>query len=35
VLGAILSGGLMGVLGGIFPAVRAARVSPVAAMRGE
>ena len=30
---AVLSGGVMGVLGGLFPAVRAARVSPVAAMR--
>jgi putative ABC transport system permease protein len=35
VLGAIVSGGLMGVLGGLLPAVRAARTSPVAAMRGE
>jgi len=33
VLSAVLSGGVMGVLGGLFPAVRAARVSPVAAMR--
>jgi putative ABC transport system permease protein len=35
VLGAIVSGGLMGVFGGLLPAVRAARISPVAAMRGE
>jgi putative ABC transport system permease protein len=34
VIGAVLSGGVMGILGGLFPAVRAARVSPVAAMRG-
>jgi putative ABC transport system permease protein len=33
VAGAVLSGGVMGILGGLFPAVRAARVSPVAAMR--
>ena len=33
VVTAVLSGGVMGVLGGLFPAVRAARVSPVAAMR--
>jgi putative ABC transport system permease protein len=33
VVGAVLAGGLMGVLGGLLPAVRAARVSPVAAMR--
>jgi putative ABC transport system permease protein len=30
---ALLSGGLMGIVGGLLPAVRAARVSPVAAMR--
>jgi putative ABC transport system permease protein len=33
--GAILAGGAMGVFGGLMPAVRAARVSPIAAMRGE
>ena len=33
VLGSILGGGLMGVIGGMLPAIRAARVSPVAAMR--
>ena len=33
VLGAMLAGGMMGVLGGLLPAVRAARVSPIAAMR--
>jgi putative ABC transport system permease protein len=32
-LSALLSGGLMGIVGGLLPAVRAARVSPVAAMR--
>jgi putative ABC transport system permease protein len=30
---AVLTGGLMGVLGGLFPAFRASRVSPVEAMR--
>jgi putative ABC transport system permease protein len=35
VLGAVVGGGLMGVFGGLLPAVRAARISPVAAMRGE
>jgi ABC-type antimicrobial peptide transport system permease subunit len=35
VLGAVLGGGLMGVFGGLLPAIRAARLSPVAAMRGE
>ena len=35
VLGSVLCGGLMGVFGGLLPAVRAARVSPIAAMRGE
>ena len=35
VAGAILAGGAMGVFGGLMPAVRAARVSPIAAMRGE
>ncbi len=29
----VLFGGLMGILGGFFPAVRAARISPVAALR--
>lgn len=33
VLMAILGGGAMGILGGMFPAFRAARTSPVAAMR--
>jgi putative ABC transport system permease protein len=33
VLGSVLAGGVMGILGGLFPAVRASRVSPVAAMR--
>ncbi len=32
-LGSMVMGGMMGVLGGFFPAVRAARTSPVAAMR--
>ena len=31
---AMLLGGIMGVIGGFLPAIRAARVSPVAAMRG-
>jgi putative ABC transport system permease protein len=35
VLFAVMCGGLMGVFGGLLPAVRAARISPVAAMRGE
>ena len=30
----VLAGGIMGLLGGFFPAVRAARMSPVEAMRG-
>ena len=34
-VGAVICGGLMGVFGGLLPAVRAARVSPIAAMRGE
>lgn len=33
IVSSILIGGLMGVLGGLFPAVRAARVSPIEAMR--
>jgi putative ABC transport system permease protein len=33
VLMSILGGGLMGILGGMLPAIRAARTSPVAAMR--
>lgn len=33
ILGAVVGGGIMGVLGGLLPAVRAARVSPIAAMR--
>jgi putative ABC transport system permease protein len=33
-VGAIFAGGLMGVVGGFFPALRAASVSPVEAMRG-
>jgi putative ABC transport system permease protein len=32
-LGSIAAGGVMGVLGGFFPAVRAARLSPIEAMR--
>lgn len=32
---AILFGGVMGIIGGFFPAVRAARVPPIAAMRGS
>jgi putative ABC transport system permease protein len=31
---ALISGALMGVLGGFFPALRAARISPIEAMRG-
>jgi putative ABC transport system permease protein len=31
---ALIFGGIMGVVGGFFPAVRAARVPPIAAMRG-
>ena len=33
VLGSLLAGGMMGVLGGLLPALRAARTSPVEAMR--
>jgi putative ABC transport system permease protein len=35
VVSAILIGGVMGIFGGLLPAVRAARISPIAAMRGE
>jgi putative ABC transport system permease protein len=31
---AVVFGGIMGVIGGFFPAVRAARVPAIAAMRG-
>lgn len=31
---AVIFGGIMGIIGGFFPAVRAARVPPIAAMRG-
>jgi putative ABC transport system permease protein len=34
VLGSIAAGGVMGILGGFFPAIRAARLSPIEAMRG-
>ncbi len=34
IFGSIAAGGVMGVLGGFFPAVRAARLSPIEAMRG-
>lgn len=33
-LTAVIFGGIMGIIGGFFPAVRAARVPPIAAMRG-
>jgi putative ABC transport system permease protein len=33
IVGSIVAGGVMGVLGGFFPAVRAARLSPIVAMR--
>jgi putative ABC transport system permease protein len=33
-LKALLVGAIMGVIGGAFPAIRAARISPVQAMRG-
>ena len=33
IIGAVIGGGIMGILGGLLPAVRAARVSPIAAMR--
>lgn len=32
-LGSVLAGGIMGIVGGLLPAIRAARVSPIAAMR--
>ncbi|HTV18836.1 MAG TPA: ABC transporter permease [Polyangiaceae bacterium] len=34
VLGSIAAGGIMGILGGFFPAVAASRLSPIEAMRG-
>jgi len=34
ILGSIVAGGVMGVLGGFFPAVAASRLSPIEAMRG-
>jgi putative ABC transport system permease protein len=34
VIGSIAAGGVMGILGGFFPAVRASRLSPIEAMRG-
>lgn len=33
-IGALIAGGFMGFLGGLFPAIRAARLSPIEAMRG-
>jgi putative ABC transport system permease protein len=33
ILGSIAAGGVMGILGGLFPAIRAARLSPIEAMR--
>jgi putative ABC transport system permease protein len=33
IIGSIAAGGVMGILGGFFPAVRAARLSPIVAMR--
>jgi putative ABC transport system permease protein len=33
ILGSVAAGGIMGVLGGFFPAIRAARLSPIEAMR--
>jgi putative ABC transport system permease protein len=34
ILGSIFAGGIMGILGGFFPAVAASRLSPIEAMRG-
>jgi putative ABC transport system permease protein len=34
VFGSIAAGGMMGVIGGFFPAVAASRLSPIEAMRG-
>jgi putative ABC transport system permease protein len=34
ILGSIVAGGMMGILGGFFPAVAASRLSPIEAMRG-
>jgi putative ABC transport system permease protein len=34
IIGALLAGAMMGILGGFFPALKAARVSPIEAMRG-
>jgi putative ABC transport system permease protein len=34
IVGSAAAGGLMGILGGFFPAIRAARTSPIEAMRG-
>jgi putative ABC transport system permease protein len=34
IIGSVIAGAMMGILGGFFPAVRAARTSPIAAMRG-
>jgi putative ABC transport system permease protein len=34
ILGSIVAGGVMGILGGFFPAVAASRLSPIEAMRG-
>jgi putative ABC transport system permease protein len=34
IIGSIVAGGVMGILGGFFPAVRASRLSPIEAMRG-
>jgi ABC-type antimicrobial peptide transport system permease subunit len=33
ILSALLTGGLMGIIGGFLPAIRAARTSPLVAMR--
>jgi putative ABC transport system permease protein len=34
IIGSIVAGGVMGILGGFFPALRASRLSPIEAMRG-